>query len=94
MHKIFKIVDFSIDAPYTLKIYFDDGAEQKINFYPMLQGELFQPLKDLALFNQVSLDKDAHTVVWPNGADFDPAMLHDWPRHENEIINRAKNKRG
>jgi hypothetical protein len=19
--------------------------------------------------------------VWPNGADFDPATLHDWPEH-------------
>jgi hypothetical protein len=21
-------------------------------------------------------------VVWPTGADFDPATLHDWPEHE------------
>jgi hypothetical protein len=23
-----------------------------------------------------------HTVVWPSGADFDPAILHDRPEHE------------
>jgi hypothetical protein len=23
-----------------------------------------------------------HTVVWPCGAAFDPATLHDWPEHE------------
>jgi hypothetical protein len=30
------------------------------------------------LFNQVRIDPEVHTLVWPNGADFDPAMLHDW----------------
>jgi hypothetical protein len=36
----------------------------------------------LSLFNQVRLDPEVHTLVWPNGADFDPATLHDWPQHE------------
>ncbi|MBI1794647.1 MAG: DUF2442 domain-containing protein [Chloroflexi bacterium] len=24
------------------------------------------------LFNQVEIDAEVHTLVWPNGADFDP----------------------
>jgi hypothetical protein len=44
-----------------------------------LEGDLFAPLRDLALFNQVRIDPEAHTLVWPNGADFDPAILHNWP---------------
>jgi hypothetical protein len=35
------------------------------------------PLRDQALFRQVRLDSEVHTLVWPNGADFDPATLHD-----------------
>jgi hypothetical protein len=31
------------------------------------------------LFEQVKIDPEVHTLVWPNGADFDPATLHDWP---------------
>lgn len=41
--------------------------------------------RDLSLFNAVSRDPEIHTLVWPNGADFDPATLHDWPEHEAEM---------
>jgi len=36
------------------------------------------------VFRQVRLDPEVHTVVWPNGADFDPATLHDWHIVEGE----------
>jgi Protein of unknown function (DUF2442) len=62
-----------------LKLEFDDGAVQTIDFSPVLYGQLFGPLRDLKLFNQVSLDPDFHTLVWPNGADFDPSDLRHWP---------------
>jgi hypothetical protein len=52
-----------------------------IDFTPVLAGELFGPLRDPALFRQVRIDPEVHTLVWPNGADFDPATLHDWPEH-------------
>jgi hypothetical protein len=52
---------------------------------PVLQGELFGPLRDLHLFEQVTLDREVHTLVWPNGADFDPATLHDWPSQPSEV---------
>ena len=48
------------------------------------------PLKDLGVFNAVSLSDDAYTLVWPNGADFDPATLHDWPEVEAEFIAMAQ----
>ena len=57
----------------------DDRSEQVIDFRPVLSGELFGPLRDPALFCQVRLDPEVLTLVWPNGADFDPATLHDWP---------------
>lgn len=42
----------------------------------------YGPLRDPALFVQARVDPEVATVVWPNGADFDPATLHDWPEHE------------
>jgi hypothetical protein len=43
----------------------------------------------LDLFSQVRIDPEVHTLVWPNGADFDPATLHDWPVYERELRERA-----
>jgi len=77
-HKIYRIVSFEHVGPYTLKILFDDGATQTIDFLPILAGEIYGPLQDEKLFNQVEIDPEVHTLVWPNGADFDPATLHDW----------------
>jgi hypothetical protein len=61
-----------------------------IDFRPALAGELFGPLKVLAVFNQVKIDPEVRTLVWPNGADFDPATLHDWPAHAETLAACAK----
>lgn len=64
--------------------------EQPIDFRPILAGDLFGPLQDPALFDQVRIDPDVHTLVWPNGADFDPETLHNWPAYAADWIARAK----
>ena len=81
-HPIYRVQSVEIVAPFTLRVGFYDGEERRIDFRPILAGELFGPLCDIAVFNQVRLDPEIHTLVWPNGADFDPATLHDWPLHE------------
>ncbi len=78
-HEIYRIVSFEKVAQFTLKVVFDDGASRVIDFRPVLKGELYGPLKDPMLFDQVQIDPEVHTLVWPNGADFDPAILHNWP---------------
>lgn len=80
-HPIYRVESFEIVAPYTLRLRFDDDAEQVINFRPVLAGEMYGPLRDLSLFERVRIDPEVRTLVWPNGADFDPATLHDWPDH-------------
>ena len=81
-HPIYRVTSFEHVAPFTLLLRFDDGLCRTIDFEPILEGELFRPLRDPAIFRQVRLDQEVHTVVWPSGADFDPATLHDWPEHE------------
>ncbi|MDZ4799935.1 MAG: DUF2442 domain-containing protein [Bryobacteraceae bacterium] len=88
-HLICKVTDFKIVGPFQLCVRFDDATEQAIDFQPVLRGELYGPLRDLALFNQVRIDPEADTLVWPNGADFDPATLHDWPRYLGPSVEMA-----
>ena len=83
-------MSFQIKEPYTLRVEFDDGTCQVIDFEPVLAGELYGPLRDERLFRQVSIDGEAHTLVWPNGADFDPGLLHDWPERAESMADLAR----
>ncbi len=78
-HEIYRVVSFTIVGPFTLRVQFDDGTSQTIDFRPVLKGGLYEPLQEASLFEQVRIDVEVHTLVWPNGADFDPAILHNWP---------------
>jgi hypothetical protein len=89
-HAIHRVDQFNIVAPYTLSVRFNDGTTQRIDFRPVLEGQLFGPLKDVAVFNAVALDPEAGTLTWPNGADFDPTMLHDWPEAASQLAAMAR----
>ena len=56
----------------------------------ILAGQIYGPLKDKKLFESVELDPEVHTLVWPNGADFDPATFHDWLKYEHEMKKMVK----
>ncbi len=84
-HLICRVDSVTVLDGYTLRVGFDDGTRQNINLEPVLAGEIYGPLRDRGLFEQVRIDPEVHTIVWPNGADFDPATLHDWPQHEEAM---------
>ncbi len=89
-HRVFRVETFRIIGEYTINVEFNDGTTQTIDFEPVLEGELLGPLQDRALFNQVTIDDEVKTLVWPNGADFDPATLHDWGEHVGKLEAMAK----
>lgn len=86
------VTDFTLVKDYVLNVRFDDGVEQTIDFEPILIGPLFGPLRDPHVFRQVRVDTDLGTLVWPNGADIDPNVLHDWPRHVDAIVQRRQQR--
>jgi Protein of unknown function (DUF2442) len=61
---------------YRLRLRFDDGAERTVDLSDMLWGTMGEPLRDPEYFRQVRVDPELRTVVWPNGLDLDPEVLH------------------
>lgn len=61
---------------YCIWLKFVDGVEGEVDLEDELWGEVFEPLKEKALFAKFSLNKELETIVWPNGADFAPEFLY------------------
>ncbi len=62
---------------YKLRLTFDDGVTKDVDLRDELYGEIFEPLKDIELFQQVAVNSDTNTIEWPNGADFAPEFLYE-----------------
>ena len=89
-HPVHRVTGFDRVGPFTLRVDFEDGTTQVIDFRPVLAGESLGPLRDPEVFDQVRLDSEAGTLVWPNGADFDPATLHNWPEEGRRLADLAR----
>ncbi len=58
---------------YRVHLTFTDGSEGELDLEPYLWGPVFEPLRrDEQLFRSASVDPEAQTIVWPNGADIAP----------------------
>jgi len=58
-----------------IRVTFNDGVEDTIDFSEWLAGPIFEPLKDPGYFARFFLD--GGTVAWPNGADIAPETLYE-----------------
>jgi hypothetical protein len=63
-------------AAYRLWLQCEDGSQGEIDLQPALWGEVFEPLRDVAYFKTVKLNKERNTICWDNGADFAPEFLY------------------
>lgn len=62
----------------TIGTGFEDGTSGTVDLGPRIlgRGEMFEPLQDPAYFARVTVDHEAATIAWPNGADLDPDVLY------------------
>jgi hypothetical protein len=76
MESLARVVDVESLGDYRLRLRFSDGLVRELDFAGVLEGKIFEPLKNPTTFSEVSLDETAGTIVWPNGVDLDPDVLH------------------
>jgi len=62
---------------YRLLVTFEDAVRKVVDLQPHLEGEIFEPLKDLDYFKTVRVNRDIDTIVWDNDADFSPDFLYE-----------------
>ena len=62
---------------YTLLVIFNNGVRKQVNLQHELDGEIFEPLKNIERFKQVRVNPETKTIEWPNGADLAPEFLYE-----------------
>jgi Protein of unknown function (DUF2442) len=71
-----RVTSAQVLGRYRLRVGFSDGSSRDVDLAGELHGPVFEPLADPDFFAQVRVDGELGTVVWPNGADLDPLVLH------------------
>lgn len=76
MKGVLRVTDAEPLDGYRLRVSFSDGQVRVVDCSFLLHGTLGEPLRDPDYFRQVRVDEEARTVVWPNGLDPAPELLH------------------
>lgn len=71
------VKNVSYISDYKLLLSFEDGSTKLVDLEPHLDGEIFEPLKDIDYFKRVRLNPDLDTIAWDNGADMSPDFLYE-----------------
>jgi hypothetical protein len=78
LKRIPRPVAVEVLPPFAIRVTFDDGVVHDTDLDGTFRGPMTEPLKDPSYFAQVTVDDGV--VVWPNGFDLDPLVLHgDFP---------------
>ena len=73
-----QLINAEYIGDYRIKVTFEDGKKGVINMENELWGEVFEPLKDLAQFQEFEFNPELGTIVWPStGADLAPEFLYE-----------------
>jgi len=71
-----KMIAATARPEYVVRVMFSDGEVRDVDITPLLDTEVFSPLRNPAAFGQVRVDKEIGTIAWPNGADLDPDVIY------------------
>ena len=79
------VVGVAVIGDYRLRLLFDDGTVGDVDFSSRDWSGVFEPLRDPAVFEQVRVDPDAATIVWPGDLDMAPEALYEEAR-KNPLV--------
>ncbi len=88
-----KIVSVELMGDFQLKLGFNNSEYRIVDLEPVLYGGLFGELRNPELFKSVRVNKDVHTIEWPNGADFHPETLYNWENHKESMASAAAKRK-
>lgn len=79
---------------FGLRLTFSDDLVRELDLDPVVEGGVFESLRDPAEFSKAFVDEVAGTIGWPNGVDLDPEVLHgnhagSWASTRNFTQRRA-----
>lgn len=80
MTAAYEIITVEHLGGYRLRLGFADGFVGDVDLSTRIKaatGPMFEPLRDVDFFAEVSVDPELGTVTWPNGADLAPDVLHE-----------------
>ena len=67
-------------AGYRLFLRFNNGVAGEVDLSAELEGDVFEPLRDPAMFATAGQHPVMRTAAWANGADLAPEFLLDLMR--------------
>jgi len=75
MEKYPKIVSVESRRGKQLLVTFNNGVRKMYDCSPLLENEIFKPLVNDSLFNNVHVDKHGYGVVWTDELDLSESEL-------------------
>ena len=89
-----RVVEVRPLEDYKLWLRFQDGVCGTVDLSGELWGPMFEPLRDLTIFAQVTVHPELETVTWPNGAVLAPEFLYQAAQQRVAGGAHARNETG
>lgn len=64
-----KIIAAAAVDDHTLVVQFDNNEKRRYNITPLLSKAMFAPLRNIALFKSVKVERGGYAVAWNDEID-------------------------
>lgn len=83
-----EIIKANYIEDYKIEFQFNNGEICLVDLINELNGSIFVPLKDKALFKDFKIIYN--TIEWKNGADFAPEYLYELAKIQSKFASEPK----